>query len=201
MYLQGRRPIIKYQDIGAMRFPETVQYAGTNQTLPVNDMKLIFQLVDMINQLNKDRPESQVSFIPWVENIPNGSSYFNGIKKENGLPPTVMETKSNTTLTAQIPVDPLVMEAEGAIHKLSCDPKIMAAAATNVFTAHKAWLDGSLAGFEGDDWSEFAYHHSHLKYSTDVTNQALVAAAASNGDSSTSTISGDSFWDDMYGHQ
>ena len=164
-------------------------------------MKLVFQFVDMINQLSKDRLESQVNFIPWVENIPNGSSYFNGIKKEKGLPPTVMETKSNRTLTAQIPVDSLVMEAEGAVHKLSCDPKIMAAAATNVFTAHKAWLDGSLAGFEGDDWSEFAYLHNYLKYSSNVTIQALVAAAASNGDSSTSTISGDSFWDDLHGHQ
>ena len=184
-----------------MRFPETVQYAGTNQTLPVNDMQLVFQLVDMINQLNKDRPESQVEFIPWVENNPNGLSYFNGIKKADGLPPTVTKAKSNTTLAPPMSTDPLVTKAEGAIQKFSCDPKLMAAAAINVFTAHKAWLDGGLGGLGGDDWSEFAYLHNYLKYSTNVTNQALVAAAESNGDSSTATISGDSFWDDMYGHR
>ena len=120
-----------------------------------------------------------------MENNPNGLSYLNEIKKENGLPPTVTEAKGNTTLTAQIPVDPLVMEAEDATHKFSCDSKTMAAAATNVFTAHKAWIDGtdgSLADFEGDNWSGFGYLHNYLKYWTNVTNQALVAAAASNGD-------------------
>ena len=178
-----------------MRFPETVQYAGTNQTLPVNDMKLVFQLVDMLNQLNKDRPQSQVNFIPWIEDNPNGLQYFKGYKQADGLPPTVTEAKN---LTALIPTDPLVMEAEETVHELSCDPKLMAAAATNVFTAHKAWLDGGLAGLGGDDWSEFAYLHNYLKYSNNVTDQALVAAAALNGDSSMSTISGDSFWDDMY---
>ena len=197
MYLEGGPSDHQYQDMGAMRFPETVQYAGTNTTLPVNDMKLVFQLVDMLNQLNKDRPESQVNLIPWIENNSNGLQYFKGYKKSDGLPPTVTEAKN---LTAQSSTDPLVMEAEETAHKLSCDPKLMAAAATNVFTAHKDWLDGGLADLGGDDWSEFAYLHNYLKFSTNVTDQALVAAAALNGDSSMSTISGDSFWDDMYEH-
>ena len=195
VYLEGGPSDYQYQDMGAMRFPESVQYAGSDQTLPVNDMKLVFQLVDILNQLNKDRPELAVNFIPWIENNTNGLYYFNGVKKPDGLPPTVAEAKNSTT---QMPADPLVAEAEEKIEAISCDPKLMAAAANNVFTAHKNWLDTGLGGLGGDDWSEFAYLHNYLKYSLNVTDQALVAEEMSNGDSSTSTISGDSFWDQMY---
>ena len=49
----------------------------------------------------------------------------------------------------------------------------MAAAAKNQFTAHKAWLDSGLGGLGGDDWSEFAYFHNHLKFSLNATDQAM----------------------------
>ena len=174
--------------MGPMRFPETIRYAGTNETLPVNDMKLTFQLADVMNQLNQGHVNFTVNFIPWIQNDPNGLYYHNGIKKPNGLPPTITEVKSNQNLTAQIPVDPLVTEVTNAVNDIACNPTIMAAAAENVFTAHKAWLDSGLGGLGGDDWSEFAYFHNHLKYSLNITDQAIAA----------SETSGDSFWDNMY---
>lgn len=170
-----------------MRLPETIQYAGTNETLPVNDMKLTFQLADTMNQLNEGRPNFTINFIPWIQSSPNGLYYHNGIKKPNGLPPTVTEIENNQNLTAQIPIDPLVTELSEIRDKITCDPDTMAAAATNSFTAHKSWLDTGLGGLGGDDWSEFAYFHNYLKYSLNVTDQVLAAS----GDG------GDSFWTDM----
>lgn len=174
--------------MGPMRFPETIQYAGTNETLPVNDMKLTFQLADTMNELNKGNANFTINFIPWIENSPNGLYYYNGIKKPNGLPPTVTESKNNKNLTAQIPVEPLVTNVSDTVTNLACNPTIMAAATKNVFTAHKAWLDTGLGGLGGDDWSEFAYFHNHLKYSLNVTDQALATSGAG----------GNSFWDYMY---
>ena len=108
-----------------------------------------------------------------IQNSPNGLFYYNGIKKSDGLPPTVAETTSNPNLTAQVPVDPEVAKISDQITEITCNPTTMAAAAKNQFTAHKAWLDSGLGGLGGDDWSEFAYFHNYLKFSLNATDQAL----------------------------
>ena len=174
-----------------MRFPESILLTGTNETLPVNDMKLTFQLANYMNTLNAGNANFTVNFIPWIENDPNGLQYFHGIKKPNGLPPTVTEAKNLTNLTAQVPSDPLVpliTKLTETYKDLTCNPTLMAAAAKNVFTAHKAFLDTGLNGLGGDDFSEFAYFHNVLKYSLNVTDQILAPSQEEE----------DSFWDDMY---
>ena len=167
-----------------MRFPQTIKYAGSNQTVPVNDMKLTFGLADVMNQLNVGQSNFTIDFIPWIQSNPNGLYYFNGIKKSNGLPPTITEIKNNKNLTAQIPVDPLVTNITDQVQKITCDPKVMTAAARNIFTAYQSFLASGLGGLEGDDWSEFGYFHNYLKYSLNVTDQATTAGA-------------DSFWDSL----
>ena len=192
MYLEGGPSDYQYQDMGAMRFPETIQYAGSNESLEVNDMKLVFQLAGMLNELNKHRPGLEVKFIPWVENNTNGLYYYDGIKESSGLPPTVGRNGN-----VQFPSDPMVAKAEETIQESFCNHDLMKAVANNVFTAHKAWLDSGLGGLGGDDWSEFAYIHNQLKYSLNVTDQAIGGAYQTTEDSSLSTIGGDSFWNLM----
>ena len=172
-----------------MRFPESIKLTGTNETLTVNDMKLTFQLAEFMNTLNKGNANFTINFIPWIENDPNGLQYFYGIKKPNGQTPTLTEAKNNKNLTAQIPIDPLVTKLTDTYEDVTCNPTLMAAAAKNVFTAHKAFLDTGLNGLGGDDWSEFAYFHNVLKYSLNITDQVLAP----------SWEEGNSFWDDMYG--
>ena len=177
--------------MGPQRFPVSIQDPETNVTLPVNDMKLTFQIADYMNQLNAGKPNFTVTFIPWIQNNPNGLYYFNGIKKSNGLPPTITEIKTNPNLTAQLPTDPVVANVTEQIQEIGCNSKITAAAARNVFTAHKAWLDSGLGGAGGgDDWSEFAYVHNYLKYSLNVTDQAVIGGALG-------ASAGDTFWDAM----
>ena len=176
--------------MGPMRFPEAIQYTGTNETLPINDQKLVFQLADVMNKLNKGHPNFTVNFIPWLQKNPNGLYYFNGIKKPNGLPPTVTEVQNNKNLTAQIPIDPLVTTITDATTDLSCNPEIAADVAKNVFAAHKASLETGLEGLGGDDWSEFAYFHNYLKYSLNATDQALANGFAGGGDSFWEYVSG-----------
>lgn len=54
-----------------MRFPVSLTYTGTNETLEIQDHKLVFQLADVLNGMNKDKdPKLQVNFIPWIQSNP-----------------------------------------------------------------------------------------------------------------------------------
>ncbi|KAL8932987.1 MAG: hypothetical protein Q9216_006576 [Gyalolechia sp. 2 TL-2023] len=172
-YLEGGPSDYQYQEMGPMRFPESIQYAGSNETIPLNDMKLVFQLADIMNQLNNNQSNYTVNFIPWIQESPNGLVYLNGFKQDNGLPPTVTQIDSSQNTTTQPPVDPTVGNITGQITELACTPELMEAAGRNVFTAYKSFIDTGLGGLGGDDWSEFAYFHNYLKFSLNATDQAI----------------------------
>jgi hypothetical protein len=54
-----------------MRFPVSLTYAGSNETLEIQDHKLVFQLADVLNEMNKgEDPALQVNFIPWIQTNP-----------------------------------------------------------------------------------------------------------------------------------
>ncbi|KAL8790941.1 MAG: hypothetical protein Q9213_000366 [Squamulea squamosa] len=190
-YLEGGPYDYQYQEMGPMRFPVSIQYTGTNETIPINDMKLVFQLADIMNQLNEGQKNYTVEFIPWIQESPNGLHYFSGLKNADGLPPTAKEVKSNPKLALPVPADPIVGNITDLISDIACSPKTMAAAAKNVFTAYKAFINTGLGGLGGDDWSEFAYVHNHLKYSLNATDQAVNAGEFGG-------FGGNSLWDVIY---
>ncbi|KAL8952973.1 MAG: hypothetical protein Q9222_001149 [Ikaeria aurantiellina] len=197
-YLSGDRNDYQYQEMGPMRFPETITYTGSNESIPVNDMKLVFQLADTMNALNSNLPNKEnftVNFIPWIQESPNGLYYYSGFKKpDTGLPPTVTELKAmsgNMSSSMQAPVDPQVNNITDRITEVTCSPAIMAAAAKNVFTAYKAFVTNGLGiGVGGDDWSEYAYFHNYLKYDLNATDQAVNTGEYGGA-------GGDSLWDLM----
>ena len=190
-YLEGGPSDYQYQDMGPMRFPEKIENAELNLTIPVNDMKLTFQLADVMNELNRGNGNFTVKFIPWIQTSPNGLSYYNGVRKPDGTVPTVTETQADSNLTAQLAVDPLVANATAQITEIACNPDNVPAVATNVFTAYKKFVTSGLGGLGGDDWSEFAYVHNYLKYSLNVTDQVV------NG-GPFGSAGGQSFWDTMF---
>lgn len=54
-----------------MRFPVSLTYSETNETLEIQDHKLVFQLADVLNEMNADvDPVFQVNFIPWIQSNP-----------------------------------------------------------------------------------------------------------------------------------
>ncbi|KAI4227924.1 MAG: hypothetical protein LQ349_006636 [Xanthoria aureola] len=163
--------------MGPMRFPESVQYTGSNETTPINDQQLVFQLGGIMNQMNQGRPNYTVNFIPWINQSPNGLYYFSGLKDTDGLPPTAKEVKSNPNLTVPAPVDPIAGNITDIISEITCSPESMAAVAKNIFSAYKTFINSGLGGLGGDDWSEFAYLHNHLNYSLNATDQVVNSGA------------------------
>ncbi|KAL8870567.1 MAG: hypothetical protein Q9174_003421 [Haloplaca sp. 1 TL-2023] len=190
-YLEGGPSDNQYWDMGPMRFPESVKYAGSNETVLINDQQLVFQLGEIMNQMNQGQPNYTLDFIPWIQESPNGLYYFSGLKDTDGLPPTATEVKSNPKLTVPVPSDPIVGNITDIISELTCSPESMAAVAKNVFTAYKSFLDTGLGGLGGDDWSEFAYLHNQLNYSLEATDQVV-----NGGDFG--GYGGNSLWEFLY---
>jgi hypothetical protein len=52
-----------------MRFPVETFYPDTNETIQINDHKMVFQLADALNKMNKKRPDYKVNFIKYVRSI------------------------------------------------------------------------------------------------------------------------------------
>lgn len=100
-YLAGSKPDeYQYQEMGPMRFPVSVRYADTNETLDINDHKMVFQLADYLNTLNGNDSALAVKFIPWIQASANVPAASNGVRKPNGLIPSVADIRANSSLRA-----------------------------------------------------------------------------------------------------
>ena len=175
--------------MGPMRFPQFVKYEGSNETLEIQDHKLVFDLADEVNRRNGNATSARISFIPWLQSSPNGLQDFGGIRKPDGSVPTLAETRADPSLNPETPPNPEVDAVSAKVEETLSDPAFIAELSRNVFRAHKDFLDSGLGGLGGDSWSEFAYIHNYLKTSLNVTYQVLDDIGATGGGS---------FWDSLY---
>jgi hypothetical protein len=127
--------------MGAMRFPESITYPGKNETLQVNDHRLVFQLADELNKLNNNNQNFSIDFIPWLQRSPNGLSYMSGIRKPDGTAPTVTEVKNDPSLAPPTPeTDPALKDLQKELTNILGNPELMADMATNMYAAHKSFI-------------------------------------------------------------
>ncbi|KAI0844689.1 flavin-containing amine oxidoreductase-domain containing protein [Daldinia vernicosa] len=181
-YLSGGPFDYSYQEMGPMRFPETIEYS--NETYNITDHQMVFQLASEMNLLNNHDKNFSVYFIPWIQSNPNGLYYHNGIKLDTGLPPTIAQTQANTSLAVSYPMNPSTEALSDKISAITSNETFMIELATNTFKAHKDFLVNGLGGLGGDTWSEFAYMVNYL-------NATLNDTDVLGGDAS-------SFWDQIY---
>jgi hypothetical protein len=50
--------------------PVSVQYADTNEVLPIKDHEMVFQLAEILNLMNGNNSDLAVNFIPWIQSSP-----------------------------------------------------------------------------------------------------------------------------------
>lgn len=178
----------QYQEMGPMRFPLSITSSETNETLQIQDHRIVFDLAAEVNRLNHNNTNFTVNFIKWYQTSPNGLYYVNGSRLPNGKSPTVSQVRSNASLAgiSSVEDDPRLAELNTRIENVMDNETFIAQMAKNVYMAHKTFLDTGLGGIGGDDWSEFAYVHNYLKYALNDTFVAL-------GDPGS-----ESFWDNLY---
>lgn len=129
-----------------MRFPLSVTDPATNETVEINDHKLVFQLADVLNSMNKDRdPWWQVKFIPWIQSNSATFQYQNGLRNADGTTPRRSQyaaVLANASL-ASGPANPRLAAARAELTRFVGLQNKTKQAATNLFKAHKQAIGGS----------------------------------------------------------
>lgn len=131
--------------MGPMRFPKTWT-SSANETYDINDHKLVFDLAAEMNKLNNHAANWSVDFIPWYQSNPNGLYYYDGIKLDTGLPPTVSQVAANSSLSITRENLPSTQALEDHIDSVTTSDEFYAEMATNMFAAHKEFLGKCLFG-------------------------------------------------------
>lgn len=155
-----------------MRFPVSTFYPDANETLDIQDHKMVFQLGATLNEMNGGNTSSlAVNFIPWLQSSPNVPGNSNGYRLPNGRIPSATQIKSNTTAyklpaVEGAPDEKVVDEVTEALEKWkNITPDDLKNIAANVFQAHKDAVSKGLF-----HWSEAAYIKYALNASDDVVD-------------------------------
>lgn len=171
-YLAGSTPDqYQYQEMGPMRFPVSTKYTDTNETLDIQDHKMVFQLADVLNQMNGGNTSSlAVNFIPWIQSSPNVPGNSNGFRLPNGRIPSAAQIRANRTaytLPSAAGPDPEAQEhaTEQFEEFIGVTPDVLRSISKNVYKAHKEAVDKGLF-----NWSEAAYLKYALNASADVVD-------------------------------
>ncbi|KAG4425747.1 hypothetical protein IFR04_001209 [Cadophora malorum] len=151
-YLNGSKPEdYQYQEMGPMRFPVSLTYADSGETLEIKDHQMVFQLGEVLNAMNKDKPELAVNFIPWIQSSANTPVSSNGVRLANGQIPSKSQVAANKTLAGVSQTSSNATEeafAEEALEEFEgLDRNRTREIASNVFLAHKHAIENGLFDF------------------------------------------------------
>ncbi|KAF2220832.1 putative L-amino-acid oxidase [Elsinoe ampelina] len=178
-YLANSKPEdYQYQEMGPMRFPVSIRYANTNETLEIQDHKMVFQLADTLNRMNGNRTDLAVSFIPWIQSNANAPTNSREGRLPNGQIPSAAQVRANPSLSvpAQPPPDAAAVSAASSSVSsfIGLTRERIASIAQNMYKAHKDAIARGLFAF-----SEAAYVRYELNQSANVTD---FVAGTGNGD-------------------
>lgn len=138
--------------MGPMRFPLSYTSSETNETVQIQDHRIVFQLASEVNTLNKNNSNFTVDFIKWYQCSLNGLYYVNGARKPDGQVPTLSEVNANASLLGPASTfeDARLDELTTVIDALYSNGSFLDQTARNVYLAHKTFLDKGLDGLGGD---------------------------------------------------
>ncbi|CAG8902528.1 unnamed protein product [Penicillium egyptiacum] len=198
-YLNNTRPDqYQYQEMGPMRFPVNITYADTNETLEIQDHRMVFQLADVLNQMNAGRPDLQLKFIPWIQSSPNVPADSGGSRLPNGQIPTAAQVAANPSLVHK-PASSnatAVGDAKAAYESFTTfnQRETIRKIATNMYQAHKEAIEtGKL------HWSEAGYLRYALGYDANITDYvAGIAESTRSIAGKTITPIWGNLFDDVY---
>lgn len=158
----------QYQEMGPMRFPVSAFYEEFNETVEIQDHKMVFQLGDVLNQMNGGDESVAVNFIPWIQSSPNTPGNSNGFRLPNGRIPSIAQIQANSTEytlpSVEGPDEEAVEAAEGALEEFTgTSPETLRNISSNMYQAHKDYVENGYFHF-----SEAAYLRYALNASDDV---------------------------------
>ncbi|KAF2638428.1 L-amino acid oxidase-like protein LaoA [Massarina eburnea CBS 473.64] len=176
-YLNNTAPEeYQYHELGPMRFPYTITDEETNETFPIMDQRMVFQLADVLNEVNKDEdPALQINFIPWIQKSDN-APVVTSKRRPDGTVPGTLETTLDPSLLDNANLTysnaTAVAEATKALDDFKhLDAERIRLYAKNVFRAHKEAVETGLF-----DFSEVEYLRYVMGFDNNITDQATTTA-------------------------
>jgi hypothetical protein len=163
-----------------MRFPVSTTYADTNETVPINDHRMVFHLADKLNEMSGNGSQYKVNFIKWIQSSPN-TPISTSKRLPDGTVPGAAVAAANPALRDNITAtysNATAVAAAGQAYDdwRHLDRATLKEIATNVFRTHKEAVDNGIL-----DFSESGYLRYRLMIDLNITDE--VASIGSNYDS------------------
>ena len=157
----------QYQEMGPMRFPVSITL--DNETLQIQDHRMVFQIADELNKQNGNDSAYAVNFIKWIQASANQPSSTSK-RRPDGTVPGSSEVASNPAYSVNVTAsyaNATAVEAASEAYEdfLDMDREKMRLYTSNVFKAHKQAV---AEGFW--DFSESAYLRYKLGYDLNTTD-------------------------------
>lgn len=182
-YLNNTRPDEgQYHELGPMRFPYEITDEATNETYPINDQRMIFQLADKVNALNAAAVANgsvhPVEFTPWVQSSPNTpvntkkrrpDGTFPGKTEVSTLPQYYDEPAAYSNATAAA----IALDALDTVKGLTSSSERRKFFATDIFRAHKASVEEGLFDFSEVEYLRYVVG-TDLNTTDEVTPSHIV---------------------------
>lgn len=137
-YMTGGPFNYSYQEMGAMRIPESTLFSGERYT--IHDHQLVFQLAEEMNRINNHDKVLNIDFVPFIQSSPNGLMYYNEQKLESGLPPTRDQVAANASLVPSTPLPPSAQALSDLVDSNLPGEDFLIEMTKNVFKAHSEFL-------------------------------------------------------------
>ncbi|KAH7145505.1 L-amino-acid oxidase [Dactylonectria estremocensis] len=139
----------QYHELGPMRFPVEITDPDTNDTFPIMDQRMVFQLADVLNEMNASNETLQVKFSNWIQSSPN-TPVTTSKRRPDGTFPGKTEVATNPVYEELVHYSNATA-AEEAIQALEdfkgLDQEHIRFYATNVFRAHKEAVETGMFDF------------------------------------------------------
>ncbi|EGY16172.1 L-amino-acid oxidase [Verticillium dahliae VdLs.17] len=169
-YLNGTSPDDgQYHELGPMRFADEITDPTTNETFPIMDQRMIYQVADVLNKMNAGNDSLQVKFIDWIQTAAN-TPVSTTKRRPDGTFPGRTEIATNPAYfePAQYSNATAVAEAQQALDDFKgLTSERIKFYATNIFQAHKQAVEQGMF-----DFSEVEYLRHVIGTDLNVTDEA-----------------------------
>jgi monoamine oxidase len=169
-YLNGTSPEDgQYHELGPMRYPFEITDTETNETFPIMDQRMVFQLIDVMNEINAGNDTLHVKLIDWIQSSPNTPVQSN-FRRPDGTFPSKTDVATDPEYEAPPTVYGNETAAAIAIEALDefkgLTPEHIRLSATNIFKAYKEAKDNG-----NFDFSEVSYLLDVIKMDLNTTDE------------------------------
>ncbi|KAH9229286.1 hypothetical protein K456DRAFT_40701 [Colletotrichum gloeosporioides 23] len=91
----------EFAEMGPMRLPyHQVTYKSDDSTHAYSDLRMTFQLADLLDRMNESDEKYRIDFIPWIQHHPNELLAFGTGRHPDGRVPTPAEIAKDSSLGA-----------------------------------------------------------------------------------------------------